>query len=101
YRDGAAAEAAFNGPKGIAAGPGGDLFVVDTENQAIRRIDLKSRTVTTMAGSGPAARGFGGDGGPALEARFDRPHGIAVDARGVLHVGDTNNHRVRRLVLAP
>lgn len=92
FRDGPALEASFNGPKGITAGPDGDLFVADTENDAIRRIDLKKKTVTTVAGG---RRGFGGDGGPALKASLDRPHGIAVDARGVLFIGDTENHRVR------
>jgi sugar lactone lactonase YvrE len=95
YRDGAAKEAAFDGPKGIVHGPGEELFVVDTENQAIRRIDLKTRQVATVAGSGPDARGFGGDGGPAVKAKLDRPHGITTDARGQLYIGDTNNHRVR------
>ena len=98
YDDGPAAEATFNGPKGIVAGPNHDLLVVDTENQVIRRIDLQTGTVSTVAGSGPKGRGYGGDGGPALECKMDRPHGITVDAAGVYYIGDTNNHRVRRVV---
>jgi len=97
FRDGPAAQATFNGPKGIAAGPDGSIFVVDTENHAIRRIDGGLRTVSTVAGGGPAARGFGGDGGPALQAKMDRPHGIAVDSEGTIYIGDSNNHRVRRV----
>jgi streptogramin lyase len=98
FEDGPGREASFNGPKGIAAGADGALFVVDTENQAIRRIAPLTFAVTTVAGSGPRGRGFGGDGGPALAARLDRPHGIAVDARGVIYIGDSNNHRVRRVL---
>jgi sugar lactone lactonase YvrE len=95
YRDGPALEAAFNEPKGIVMGPRGDLFVADTENQAIRRIDLQAGLVTTVAGSGPEARGYGGDGGPARKARLDRPHGVGIDEEGRLYIGDTGNHRVR------
>jgi len=99
YADGVGREAKFNGPKGIAVGPGGAVFVVDTENHAIRRLDPKTRAVTTVAGSGPKAGGYGGDGGPATSARLNRPHGIAVDAKGVLFIGDSENHRVRRVQL--
>jgi sugar lactone lactonase YvrE len=98
YRDAAAGEAktaTFNGPKGIAVGPDKRLYVVDTENQAIRRVDAKSGEVTTVAGTPPAGRGFGGDGGDALRAKFDRPHGIVVAGDGTIFIGDTNNHRVR------
>lgn len=94
---GPAKEATFNGPKGIVAGPHNDLFLVDTENQVIRRIDLKTGQISTVAGSGPSARGFGGDAGPATQAKMDRPHGITVDSTGTLYIGDTNNHRVRRV----
>ncbi len=96
--DGGPAKAAtFDGPKGIVAGVKDDVYVVDTENQVIRRIDVAKGTISTVAGIGPKGRGFDGDGGPALEAKMDRPHGIAIDAAGVLYIGDTNNHRVRRV----
>ncbi|MCC9604485.1 hypothetical protein LOC68_27805 [Blastopirellula sp. JC732] len=92
---GPAKTARFNGPKGIALGPNHDLFVVDTENQTIRRIDLDNATVSTVAGQGPKARGGAGDGGSATEAEMDRPHGVCVGADGTVYIGDTNNHRVR------
>jgi sugar lactone lactonase YvrE len=92
---GPAASATFNGPKGIAVDADGNAFVVDTENQAIRRIDARTKIITTIAGGGPRARGFAGDGGDAGKAKLDRPHGICVDAAGVVYIGDTNNHRVR------
>ena len=96
---GPAKKATFNGPKGVAVGPNGHVYVVDTENQAIRRIDTKAGTISTIAGYGPQGRGYFGDEGDATEARMDRPHGICVDAKGNVYIGDTNNHRVR--VISP
>lgn len=92
---GAALQATFNGPKGIVAARVGLVYVVDTENQAIREIDPENGTIRTVAGGGPETRGFGGDGGPASKGRFDRPHGIGLAPDGSLVIGDTNNHRVR------
>ncbi len=94
---GAALQATFNGPKGIAVGPTGDVDVVDTENQAIRRIHVRQGTITTIAGRGPHARGYEGDGGLATLAALDRPHGVCVGPAGDVYLGDTNNHRVRRI----
>jgi DNA-binding beta-propeller fold protein YncE len=93
---GPAKQATFDGPKGIAVGPGGHIYVVDSENQAIRRI-ARAGTITTVAGGGPNRRGYSGDGGPPRSAQFDRPHGIAVAPDGAIYIGDTNNHRVRRI----
>ena len=87
--------ATFNGPKGIAVGPEGRVYVVDTENQAIRMIDSKRQEITTVAGFGPKGLGNGGDGGLAVRAQLGRPHGICVDSDGVVYIGDTLNHRVR------
>jgi DNA-binding beta-propeller fold protein YncE len=90
---GAATEATFNGPKELDIDAAGNVFVVDTENQAIRRIEAKTGIVTTVAGNGE--RGGKGDGGPATAAQLDRPHGVAVDRAGKIYIGDTNNHRIR------
>lgn len=97
FKDGPGAEAAFNGPKGIVAGPDNELFVMDTENHAVRRVDATTGAVTTLAGGGPASKGFGGDGGDALQGKMDRPHGIAADTGGTIYIGDSNNHRVRKV----
>ena len=78
YRDGAGQQALFNGPKGIVRGAKGTLYVVDTENQVIREVDPASGEVGTVAGIGPQARGYGGDGGPAVKSKMDRPHGVTV-----------------------
>ena len=90
--------ATFNGPKGIAVGQGGDVYVVDTENQAIRKIDAESGLIWTVAGGGPDQRGPGGDGGSATAAQLDRPHGICVGSDRTIYIGDTLNHRVRRIM---
>jgi streptogramin lyase len=92
---GPALEATFDGPKELAVDPAGNLFLVDTENHAIRRVDASTGRVTTVAGDG--RRGGTGDGGPATSARLDRPHGVAVGPDGSLWIGDTGNHRIRRV----
>src|SRR5262249_30355575 len=65
---GPAAAATFHGPKELAVDGAGNIYIVDTENHAIRRIDARTRTVTTVAGSG--RRGPAGDGGPATSAEL-------------------------------
>jgi sugar lactone lactonase YvrE len=93
---GLAKQATFNGPKGIALGKNPNLvYVADTENQVIRRIDVAAGTISTIAGSGPQARGYGGDGGSATQAKLNRPHGICVGPDGAVYIGDSENHRVR------
>jgi DNA-binding beta-propeller fold protein YncE len=91
-----ARHAVFNAPKEMAVDPAGNVFVVDTENHAIRLIDAASWIVTTIAGNGEA--GPGGDGGPAHLASLARPHGAVVGADGAVYIGDSENHRVRKLV---
>jgi sugar lactone lactonase YvrE len=96
--DGGPAQAAtFDGPKGIALGPDGNVYVMDSENHSVREIKLKTGIISTVAGSGPQGKGEGGDGGPATKAHMDRPHGICVGPDGAIYIGDTNNHRVRRV----
>ena len=80
-------EATFDGPKGIAIDRRGHVYVMDTENQTLREINLEKNLVRTVAGNGPQARGFGGDGGDALAAMFDRPHGLCVAPDGSLYIG--------------
>jgi streptogramin lyase len=89
---GPAARATFKGPKGVRCDRQGNVFVVDTENHAIRKIDVKTGTVRTVAGG---RHGSGGDGGGATEAGLDRPHGCVIAEDGTLYIADSNNHRVR------
>ena len=95
--DGGASKAAtFNGPKELAVEPDGGVLIVDTENHAIRRIDIEKGTISTLAGTGRA--GFAGDNGPARAAGLARPHGVAVAPDGAIYIGDTENHRIRKVV---
>jgi sugar lactone lactonase YvrE len=87
----AARTATFAGPKGLATG-GGGLFVADTENHVIRRIDLGAGTVTTVLGTG--RRGDGPETDPRACA-LSRPHGVLVDGAGRLYVADSEAHRIR------
>ncbi len=89
---GPAIEATFNGPKAMRCDAEGNIFVVDTENHAIRKIDAATGTVTTVAGGhlGPE-----GDGDDATKAGLARPHGVLVDSQGAFYIADSENHRVR------
>ena len=89
---GPALRATFNGPKWIHVGPDGNVYVVDTENHCVRRIDGRTNVITTVAGG---HRGPDGDGGRADKAGLNRPHGCWLDEKGVLFIADTENHRVR------
>src|SRR5277367_713280 len=77
---GPALDARLNNPFDLAFDPAGNLVFSDTFNHCLRRIDARSGTIRTIAGTG--ARGFTGDGGPATAAQFDQPYGITVDRTG-------------------
>jgi sugar lactone lactonase YvrE len=90
---GPALAARFNGPKGIAYAADRSLYVVDTENHVIRRVDLRSGTISTVLGTGQ--RGDGPDGDP-LGCRMARPHGVFVSGNAV-YITDSEAHRIRVL----
>jgi hypothetical protein len=87
--------ASLNMPADIEFGPDGRLFIADRYNHAVRAVDFTANVITTVAGTGK--EGFGGDGGPAVEARLNHPLGIAFDADGHLYIADTVNNRIRRV----
>ena len=93
YHDGPATTASFNAPNGGFVGPDQAAFVADTFNHAIRRVDLASHQVTTIAGNGTA----GDADGPADTARFNAPLGTFVDREGTIFVADTGNNRIRKI----
>jgi uncharacterized protein (TIGR03437 family) len=79
---------------GIAIDAAGNLFISDSGNQVIRKVNT-SGIITTVAGNG--SPGFSGDGGPATSAQLNNPGGVAVDSAGNLYIADASNSRVRKV----
>lgn len=98
YRNGARLTAQFRTPQRIQLDSLGNVFVADTENHAIRRIDAATGLVTTVAGTG--VRGYNGSAGTATTLRLNNPRGIALDGDGLLYIADTGNNRIRQVDLA-
>ncbi len=95
---GPATEATLSCPHGVAVDTAGNVYIADSANHAIRRVD-PSGTIVTVGGAGGSA-GDSGDGGPGTEARIQGPKGIVLDGRGGLLIADSGNDRVKRLDLA-
>jgi len=93
YRDGPPSDAQFNRPAGVFTSGDHAVWVADTGNHVIRRVDPLGTAVTTVAGTGAA--GFNGDRRPALETQLNNPTGVFV-ADGYVYIADTGNHCVRR-----
>jgi streptogramin lyase len=94
---GSALEAKLNEPYEVRFDREGNMYFVEMQNNVVRRVDRKTRTISTLAGTGK--RGFSGDGGPANQAMLDRPHSIALDGQGSLYIADIFNQRIRRVDL--
>jgi sugar lactone lactonase YvrE len=102
--DGPGTSAMLNLPVGQSAQPAGKvcvdptdawLYVADTDNHRVRRLDLQSGTITTVAGNGTAA--YAGDGGAATAASLSSPVDVDCDAAGNLYICDRDNHAIRRV----
>ena len=91
---GPATAAQLYAPTDVALDGAGNLFIADTHNHRVRRVDAATGIITTVAGTGEA--GFGGDGGPATDARVARPGGVAVDGAGNLFIA-MSFRRIRRV----
>ncbi len=93
---GPAAKAQFNGMHSLAVAPNGDLYLADTWNNKVRKIDSKTGIITTVAGTGK--KGYGGDGGPAVNATFGGIYCVAFDSKGEnLYLADLDNRRIRKI----
>jgi len=92
YADGPGMQAAFNTPSGLAVDATGNVYVADTGNNRIRKVDPQG-IVSTVAGDGTA----GYVDGPAAQSRFDAPIGVAVDSKGNVYVADSYNDRLRKI----
>lgn len=93
---GPAQQSKVAGPHHLLIAPDGNLYVADTWNSCVRRIDLKTGIISTFAGTG--VKGFGGDGGPANKAQFGNIYCLALDPKGErLYIDDLDNKRIRMI----
>jgi sugar lactone lactonase YvrE len=101
YAEGAGPRARFNMPAGVAVGPGGVLYVTDTQNHRVRVVRADG-SVATLAGCGPSGvlRSARFRDASGADACFDAPTGIAVAPDGTVYVADTHNHRIRAITPA-
>jgi DNA-binding beta-propeller fold protein YncE len=95
--NGPAMEARLDTPGGVAVAPTGELFIADSNNHVIRRVDSQNRTITTVVGNNSLGPGYSGDFGVATGAQLNSPGGVAIAPDGDLIVADSQNHSVRRV----
>ena len=91
--DTTAADVSLNNPQGIAFNRDGNLYIADTYNHVVRRVD-GAGAVTTFAGT---EAGLAGDGGPANKAQLNLPQAVAVAPDGSVYISDAANSRIRRV----
>ncbi len=90
------AQATFNAPNDLKLDiVDNAVLVADSNNHRIRKVDLQTLTITTVAGNGSS--GLSGDNGPAIKSSLNNPQGIAIDRIGNVLVADTYNHVIRRI----
>jgi streptogramin lyase len=93
---GSALEALLNQPFDIEIGPDGALYIADTENHVVRKVDLDSHQIDLVAGTGQ--KGYSGEALPATKSKLYEPYGLAFDPDGTLFIVDTMNNRIREIV---
>ena len=91
---GPSAKAQLNTPQGLAVDSAGNVYIADTLNNRVRRVDADG-TITTVAGTGES--GYGGDGAPGAAARLNLPTGLAIGFSDTLFIADTGNNVIRQL----
>jgi trimeric autotransporter adhesin len=93
---GPATEADLSGPVDVEIDAVGNLYISDRGNQRVRKVDVVTGIITTVAGTG--SPGFSGDNGPATSAQLNSPGGVAVDSDGSIYIADTSNNRIRKVL---
>ena len=91
---GPAISACLSEPQGLTVDSLGNFYIGDTNDFRVRKVDTQG-VITTVAGTG--TQGYGGDGGPAVNAEIGHPSGITADTSGNLYIGDGDNFRVRKV----
>jgi len=91
---GAATAARIDGPYGVAIDSSGNMYIADTNNHRIRKVNT-SGIITTVAGTGTA--GYSGDGGAATAARIYSPYGVTIDSTGNMYIADGTDNRIRKV----
>jgi sugar lactone lactonase YvrE len=91
--EGLATKAVLNFPTAVAVDAAGHVYIADTMNHRVRRVDAATGIISTIAGNGQAR--YSGDGGPAVSAALNEPMALVADAFGHLYIADQNNNRVR------
>lgn len=94
---GPATQASLWNPYSVAMDAAGNLYIADSENNAIRKVTKATGIISTIAGLGPDQPGYSGDGGSATSAKLNSPNGIAVDANGNIYFSDNGNHLLRKI----
>ena len=80
---------------GVAVDSNGNIYIADTYNNRIRKVNSTTGIITTIAGNGTG--GYSGDGGIATNATLYHPFGVAVDSNGNIYIADHNNNRIRKV----
>ena len=93
--NGVATSARLYGPSSVAVDSSGHLYIADTQNNKIRRVNAVTRVITTFAGNGLPT--YGGDGSAAASASIRNPYGLAFNSNGDLFIADQYNHRIRKI----
>ena len=97
---GPATAARLDSPQGLALDTDQNLYIADTRNHLIRKLNLTAGIITTIGGAtinGNISPGFSGDNGPATAAHLNLPTALAFDPAGNLYIADTQNHRIRKI----
>jgi sugar lactone lactonase YvrE len=95
---GPATSAQLKTPKGVAVDGNGNVYIADTQNNVVRRVDALTGVITTVAGTGSS--GSSGNGGLATSARLSSPQDVAVAPNGDLYIADTGNSEIRKVTAA-
>jgi sugar lactone lactonase YvrE len=94
---GPASQSTLWNPYSVAVDADGNIYIADSQNNAVRKITIATGKISTVAGLGPNHGGYTGDAGTASLAKLNGPHGIAVDADEIIYIADTKNNVIRKI----